>query len=156
MNLHESLSSPSFMLNEQIARQVFEVLPEEGLILLIMDRDGHSWPSDSEEFAKLNIGEPFFKELCAKIDDGAEPVVTQMNDCSIVAAQLATEQSNCGYVIIALPKYGPESTLINIDLIEILLSQLSLIAKLIEKNNLLYEAQMRHYRTCSYNEITSN
>jgi hypothetical protein len=156
MNLHESLSSPSFILNEQVARQVFEILPEQGLILLIMDRDGHSWPSDSEEFAKLNISEPFLKELRAKIDDGAEPVVTQINDCSIVATQLATERSNCGYVLIALPQYGPESTLINIDLIEILLSQFSLIAKLIEKNNLLYEVQIKHYRMCGNNEITSN
>ena len=95
MNLHESLSSTGFMLNEQIARQVFEVLPEQGPILLIMDRDGHRWPSDSEEYAKLNISEQFLKELCAKIDDGAEPVITQINDCSIVATQLATERSNC-------------------------------------------------------------
>jgi len=156
MNLHESLSSQSFMLNEQIARQVFEVWPEQGPILLIMDRDGHSWPSDSEEFAKLNMSEPFLKELCAKIDDGAEPVVTRINDCSIVAAQLATERNNCGYVIMALPQYSPESTLINIDLIEMLLSQLSLIAKLIEKNNLLYETQMKHYRTCDQGKIASN
>jgi hypothetical protein len=156
MNLHESVSSSGFVLNEQIARQVFEVLPEQGPILLITDRDGHRWPSDSEEYAKLNISEQFLNELCAKIDDGAEPVVTQVNDCSIVAAQLATERSNCGYVIIALPRYGPESTLINIDLIEILLSQFSLIAKLIEKNNLLYEVQMKHYRMCSQSEIASN
>ncbi len=156
MNLHESLSSAGFMLNEQIARQVFEVLPEQGPILLIMDRNGHSWPSDSEKFAKLNISESFLKELCAKIDDGVEPVVTQINDCSIIAAQLATERSNCGYVIMALPQYNPESTLINIDLIEILLSQFSLIAKLIEKNNLLYETQMKHYRACDQSEIASN
>ncbi len=156
MNLHESLSSQSFMLNEQIARQVFEVLPEQGPILLIMDRNGHSWPSDSEEFATLNMSESFLKELCAKIDDGAEPVVAQINDCSIVAAQLATERSNCGYVIMALPQYNPESTLINIDLIEILLSQFSLIAKLIEKNNLLYETQMKHYRAFDQSEIASN
>lgn len=156
MNLHESLSSAGFILNEQIARQVFEVLPEQGPILLIMNRDGHSWPSDSEEYAKLNINELFLKELCAKIDDGAEPVLTQINDCSIVAAQLATERSNCGYVIIALPQYSPESTLINIDLIEILLSQFNLIVKLIEKNNLLYEVQMKHYRLCGQSEITSN
>ncbi len=156
MNLHESLSSQSFMLNEQIARQVFEVLPEQGPILLIMDRNGHSWPSDSEKFAKLNMSESFLKELCAKIDDGVEPVVTQINDCSIVAAQLATERSNCGYVIMALPQYNPESTLINIDLIEILLSQFSLIAKLIEKNNLLYETQMKHYRAFDQSEIASN
>jgi len=156
MNLHESLSSQSFMLNEQIARQVFEVWPEQGPILLIMDRNGHSWPSDSEEFAKLNMSESFLKELCAKIDDGVEPVVAQINDCSIVAAQLATERNNCGYVIMALPQYNPESTLINIDLIEILLSQFSLIAKLIEKNNLLYETQMKHYRACDQSKIASN
>jgi len=156
MNLNESLSSPVFMLNEQIARQVFEVLPDQGPILLIMDRDGNSWPSDSEEYSKLNISEQFLKELSAKIDDGAEPVLTQINDCSIVAAQLATERSNCGYVIIALPRYNPESTLINIDLIEMLLSQLNLIARLIEKNNLLYEVQMKHYRKCDQSEIASN
>jgi hypothetical protein len=156
MNLHESLFSPGFMLNEQIARQVFEVLPEQGPILLIIDRNGHSWPSDSEKFAQLNMSESFLKELCAKIDDGADPVLTQINDCSIVAAQLATERSNCGYVIMALPQYNPESTLINIDLIEILLSQFSLIAKLIEKNNLLYETQMKHYRAFDQSEIASN
>jgi hypothetical protein len=156
MDIHEPLSSPGFMLNEQIARQVFEVLPEQGPIMLIMDRDGNSWPSDSERFAKLNISESFLKELGAKIDDGAEPVVTQANDCSIVAAQLATERSNCGYVIVALPQYSPESTLINIDLIEMLLNQLGLVAKLIEKNNLLYEVQMKHYRLCTQDEIASN
>jgi len=156
MKLNESLSSGVFMLNEQVARQVFDVLPDNGPILLIMDRDGNYWPSDSEEYAKLNINEPFLKELCAKIDDGAEPVVTQIDNCSIVAAQLATEQSNCGYVVIVLPQNSPESTLVNIDLIEILLSQLGLIVKLIEKNNHLYEVQMKHYRMCSQSEIASN
>jgi hypothetical protein len=156
MNLDESLSSGIFMLNEQVARQVFEVLPDQGPILLIMDRNGNCWPSDSERYVKLDISELFLKELCTKIDDGAEPVVTQINDCSIVAAQLATERSNCGYVIIALPQYTPESTLINIDLIEMLLSQLGLIVKLIEKNNLLFEVQMKHYRVCGQSVIASN
>jgi hypothetical protein len=145
MNIYESLSSPSFMLNEQIARQVFEVLPERGPLVLIRDRRGNSWPSDSEEFTKLNISEPFLKELCAKIDDGVEPIVTQSDDCSIIGSELATERGSCGYVIIALSNYSPESTLINIDLIEVLLNQFSLIAKLIEKNNLLYETQMKRF-----------
>lgn len=156
MDMYESLFSPGFVINEQVARQIFEVLPEQGPIITIIDRNGNIWPSDSEEFAKLNISESFLKELCAKIDDGAEPVITDLNDCSIIAVQLATERNNCGYVIIALPQYSPESTLINIDLIEILLNQFSLIAKLIEKNNLLYEVQMKHYRVCGQNEIAYN
>jgi len=156
MDMYESLISPGFVLNEQIAREIFDVLPEQGPVMVIMDRDGNSWPSDSEQFAKLNINESFLKRLCAKIDDGAEPVVTGVNDCSVIGAQLATERSNCGYVIIALPQYSPESTLVNIDLIEMLLNQTGLIAKLIEKNNLLHEAQMKHYRMYGQSEIASN
>ncbi len=152
----ESLFSPGFVLNEQIARQIFEVLPEQGPIMVIMDRDGNIWSSNSEEFAKLNISESFLKELCAKIDDGAEPIITQANDCSVIATQLATEQNNCGYVIIALSQYSPESTLINIDLIEMLLNQVGLITKLIEKNNLLFKVQMKHYGVCGQSEIALN
>ena len=156
MDMYDPLSSQSSVLNEQIARQIFDILPEQGPIIVIIDRDGNCWPSNTENFSKLNIGESFLKELCAKIDDGAEPVITGANDCSIIAAQLATEQSNCGYVIIALPQYSPESTLINIDLIEILLNQINLIAKLTEKNNLLYELQTKHYGVHAQSEATSN
>jgi len=143
MNMYNSLSSTSCVLNEQIARQIFDILPEQGPIMIIMDKIGHFWPSDTEEFSKLDISEQLLKDLCTKIDDGDEPVVTQADDCSIIAAQLATERTNCGYVIIVLPRYSPESTLINIDLIEILLNQIGLIARLIEKNNLLYERQVK-------------
>ena len=156
MNMYDSLFSPSGVLNEQIARQIFDILPEEGPIIVIVDRDRNCWPSDSERFSKLNISELFLRELCAKIDDGAEPVITQVNDFSVIAAQLATERTNCGYVVIVLPQYSPESTLVNIDLIEILLNQIGLIARLIEKNNLLHELQMKHYSLCSQEEIASN
>lgn len=156
MNIYESLSSPSFALNEQIARQVFDIVPERGPLVLIMDRHGNSWPSDSEEFTKLDISESFLKELRATIDDGVEPVVTQVGECSIIAAELATEQRDCGYVMIAVPRCSPESTLINVDLIEMLLNQFSLIARLIEKNNHLYNVQMKHYRVCGQSTIASN
>lgn len=155
-DIPNSLLSPVAALNERIARQIFDLLPERGPIMVIMDRDGNCWPSDSEQFAKLNVSKEFLKELCGKVDDGTEPVVTQANDCSIVAAQLATEQTNCGYVLLAMPRYSPESTLINIDLVEVILSQVSLIAKLIEKNNLLYELQMKQFSVYSGSGAPSN
>jgi hypothetical protein len=156
MNMYDSLVSPRRMLNEQVTRQVFDLLTERGPIMVIMDRNGNCWPSNSEEFSKLNISESFLRELCAKIDDGTEPVITHTDDSSIVAVQLATEQTNCGYVIIALPQYNPESTMVNIDLIETLLNQTSLIAKLIEKNNLLYELQMKQSSLYDQDEAASN
>jgi hypothetical protein len=143
MNIYDSLSSPGCALNEQIARQIFETLPEQGPVMAIMTRDGHCWPSDSERFSQLNMSEAFLEQLRIKIDDGEEPVITQAHDASIIGAQLATDRTNCGYVVIALHQYSPESTLVNIELIEMLLSQVSLIARLIEKNDRLYELQMK-------------
>ena len=156
MDIFDSLSSPGMVLNEQIARQIFDIIPEQGPVVIITDRDGHCWPSDSEKFAGLDLSETFLKQLCAKIDDGDEPVVSQVSDFSIIATQLATEHTDCGYVIIALPQYSPESSLINIDLIEMLLNQFGLIAKLIEKNTQLYELQVRHFSSYTKCETASN
>jgi hypothetical protein len=151
MDMFDSLMSVTCRLNEQLGRELFDVLPENGPIIAIINRDGNCWPSDSERFSRLNISENFFKELCAKVDDGEEPVITEVNECSIIASQLITDKTNCGYVIVALPGYSTESDLANINLVEIMLIQIGLIAKLIEKNNLLYELQMKQfseYRLC--------
>jgi hypothetical protein len=148
MDIFGSMYSQGCVLNEQIARQVFDILPEDGPVLIIVSRKGDYWPSDADGFAKLGITDSFLKDLCAKVDDGAEPIITQVNDFCIVATALATERTDSGYVILALPHYSPESTLANITLIEIILSQVGLIAHLIEQNNLLHERQMKQLVSC--------
>ena len=156
MGTYKSLFSPGVIVTKQIAGQIFEVLPERGPLIIIIDTNDDVMASDPEELARLNISESFLKEVCVTIDDGAEPVITSSNDCSIIAGQLTTEENNYGYVFVILPQYNPESTLLNIDLIEILLNQIGLIATLIEKNNLHYEVQMRHYRICGQSETILN
>lgn len=149
MDTFGSVYSQDCVLNEQIARQLFDILPEDGPVMVIVSRKGNYWPSNAEGFAKLGITDGFIKDLCAKVDDGAEPIITQVNDFSIVATALATERTDSGYVILALPNYSPESTLANITLIEILLSQVGLIAHLIEQNNLIHERQMKQLVSCA-------
>jgi hypothetical protein len=126
-------------LNEQIAREIFDILPSDGPVVMIIGRDGSHWVSNPEKISELDISATFLKDVCAKIDDGAEPVITRLNDFGVVAVQLATEQINYGYVIIALPQYSPESVLINIGLIEMLLNQIGLIAKLVEQGGQSYD-----------------
>ncbi len=143
--MYDALFSPASVLVEQIARQVFEVLPEAGPTLVIIDKQGHLWPSDSEGFAKLGISESFLKQLRARVDDGGEPVVTQLDQGSVIASQLATDKTDCGYIVMVLPQYGPEATLANIALVEVILNQMSLVARLVEKNSSLYELQQKHF-----------
>jgi hypothetical protein len=134
MSICQTQFSQVRALNEQIAREIFDILPEDGPIVMIIGRDGSRFLSNPTKLSELGISESFLKEVCAKIDDGAEPVITRLNDFGVVAMQLVTEQINYGYVIVALPQYNPESVLINIGLIEMLLNQIALIARLIEQS----------------------
>jgi hypothetical protein len=152
MDMFGSLNSTGCVLNEQIACQVFDLLPEDGPMMVIISKQGNCWPSNAEGFTQLGLSDGFIRELCAKIDDGEEPIITNINDFSLVATALATERSDCGYILIVLPKYSPENTMANIGLIEILLSQVGLIAHLIEQNNQLYERQMKLLVPCGQAE----
>lgn len=145
MDMFESLFSPSGHLNEQLARHIFDMLSDSGPVVVIIDKNNHCWPSDSKSFSKLKLSETFLRDLCEKIDDGQEPIISQADNCSLIASELSTDKTNCGYIILALPKHNPEEMLANIDLLELVLNQFGLIAKLIEKNNLLYELQMKNF-----------
>ncbi len=148
MDIFGSSYSHSCVLNEQIARQVFDLLPENGPMMVIISKEGNYWPSDAEGFTKLGITDGYIKELCAKINDGEEPIITNVNGFGLVITGLATERSDYGYIMIVLPNYSPESTMASIGLIEIILSQVGLIAHLIEQNNMLYERQMKRLVPC--------
>ena len=156
MDTYESQLSRSSALNEQIAREIFDILGEDGPVLIILDREGNRWLSDSAKFSELSISDSFLKELCSKIDDGAEPVVTQLNDIGIVAVELATEETHCGYVVMALPQYNIESTMINFGLIELLLNQVGLIARLIEKKEQTSELQMKQLSMYNHSNLASS
>jgi hypothetical protein len=156
MDMYDWLCSASGALNEQIAQEVFEILPDGGPVVVILDGEGNFWASDSERFCCLNIGEGFLRDLQARIDDGAEPVVTQIDDCGVAAAQLGTERTHCGYVMVILPQHGPESMLANMDMVEVVLNQMGLIARLIEKNNVQHELQLKQFGVYSQGEAVSN
>jgi len=156
MNLYDSLFSPGGVLIEQTGRQIFDIFPENGPVVVFRDQQGNCWPSDSGQFAALDLNELFINQICQKIDDGDEPVVSATEQCGVVGTQLATDKTNCGYVIVALPGYSPESILANIDLLEIILRQINLTAKLIEKNNLLYELQSRQIEEYTRSDAVSN
>lgn len=156
MDTCDTMFSATHLLNEQIAHQVFDVLPERGPILIVMDRDGSYWPSNPEELAKLNLSDALLRDLRAKVDDGAEPVITQVGDVSVTIAQLATDRTNCGYVVVALPHHSPENTLTNIDLVEALINQITLIARLVEKSRMLTKSHVNHYAAYSASDAVSN
>lgn len=145
MDACDAMFSATYVLNEQIARAVFEMLPESGPMLAIMDGAGHCWVSDAEAFARINLAEPLLDDLRAQVDDGVEPVTVRIGDARVTVTQLATEQTHCGYVVLVTPGSSAGAAPTEYDLVEALLGQISLVASLIEARCLLSDTQVRCY-----------
>jgi len=157
MDACDAMLSAVYRLNEQIARQVFEALPEGGLVVAIMDGSGNCWPSDSEAFARLGLDDVLLGELRARVDDGADPVRAPAGEAMVTVTQLATEQTNCGYLVLAEPpRGGGAPTRTHQDLVEALLGQITLVARLIEQGSRMSETQMRCYSVYATGEAPAN
>jgi hypothetical protein len=145
MDTCETTFAAGLSLNEQTAREVFDTLPEEGVVVAIMDRDGTRWLSDSEAFDRLGLDEASMAELRARVDDGVEPVFVRLGDANISIAQLTTGQTDCGYAMVALPRGTGKPGVSDVNLLEAYLGQIALVARLTERNRQLMKTRIGYY-----------
>ena len=143
MNIYDSLFSSSDMLNEQLAGELGEFMSAEGAFVTVLDSEGNYWISGGERLSQYLPKDKKLRQTLAKVDDGFDPVIDQTDNCSFVVTQLSTERINCGYLFLVLPGYTAETTLANIGIIELLLGQVEVIARLIEKNNQLHHLRLK-------------
>jgi len=156
MDAYDAMFSAAYVLNEQIARQMFQVLPDGGPVLAIVDGSGHYWASDPEAFAQLNLVDTLLGDLQVQVDDGAEPAMVQVGDATVVVTQLHTEETNCGYLILVVPGCNLDMTQTDLDLIDVLLSQTTLVARLIEKCSQLSDMQTKCYSAYGTSNAPAN
>ena len=144
MNIYDSLFSSEHMLIEQFAREVFPTACEDGPYIVILDSESQHWTSDPDAFKTHFSDVKPLSAACSQINDGQDPIICEGPDCVYVGTQLSTERQNCGCVFLVLPGYTRQTTVANMALIEMLLSQMSLAASLIEKNNQLHHSQLKN------------
>jgi hypothetical protein len=145
MDACDTMFSAADVLNEQIARAVFEMLPEGGPLLAIMDGGGCRWVSDPEAFARADLSEPLLDDLRAQVDDGVEPVTAEADAVRVTMTQLATEHTRCGYLVLVFPRSDTGAPAADHDLVEAFLGQITLVANLIESRSMLSDTQVRCY-----------
>ena len=145
MDACDATFSATYVLNEQIARAVFEMLPDGGPVVGIMDGDGHRWLSDPVGYDQADVTESIVDDLRCQVDDGIEPVTARRGDVSVTVTQLTTEHTRCGYLILVVPSSAGGMTTAQHDLVEALLGQILLVANLIEARCLLSDTQVRCY-----------
>lgn len=142
MNIYDTLFSASDMFGEQVARQVFDSIGEDGPFVAIIDETGVCRSSDESRFGEVFDDTEILNNLMSRIDDGASPVTVCIKDCGVFAGQLRVGMGHCGYVIIGLNGYSIDSTVANYDLAEMLLNQINTIASLLDRYNHLHHRQL--------------
>lgn len=148
--------SAGHILSEQTAQHVFDALPEEGVIVAIIGRDGTRWTSDPDAFARLGLDDASIAEFRARVDDGVEPVVMRLGDACIMMAQLRTEHTDCGYALVVLPRGTGKLVAPDISLLEACLGQIALVARLTEENGQLISLRLGYYASLGSQESPLN
>jgi hypothetical protein len=156
MDIYQSICSSASILEEQLSQEIFNIVPEDGLVVGIINQTGNCQFNDSEAFAALNVKEALLKELCERVDDGQEPALIRTGQNNIIVSQLAGEQGSYGYIFLALPQDNCELSAASFSLIEMLLNQVRLIVELLEKNQRLYDAQAKRYLRLENYQTASN
>jgi hypothetical protein len=133
MNLFDAISTSNDLVTGQIAGNIFSALTEDGPALVIIDRHGHRYSSEPDALAARNITDEAIKDLCARIDDGFEPIITKNGETTLIGSHLSTDRCNYGYALLLMRNYCPVSAMANIALIETILAQMNLVARLTEK-----------------------
>ncbi|MDD5134513.1 MAG: hypothetical protein PHP01_03770 [Phycisphaerae bacterium] len=122
---------------DQITEMMFDNLDSTDIVLAVLGRNGSCVSNRPEIFTKVFADQKLHENLCCKIDDGAEPVISKVDDCLVVASSLCAGIKNLGYVVMLLPGYSPEKSFEYLDFIEIIMNQFSLLAGVIEENRQL-------------------
>lgn len=124
------------MIIEQIAKLVFEKFPDD-IVLAILGRDGSLIANKPEIFRQVFPVNNLLNELCARVDDGHEPLISQVDGHLVAASGLSTDTGSIGYAVMLMPNDSPEKSIECHDFIEIILEQFSLIAALVDLNQQL-------------------
>jgi hypothetical protein len=136
----------------KIAQMVFDSFGDTDIVIAIIARSGSYVSNRLDIFERIFAERSLLDELCRRVDDGCEPLISQIDGYFVAASGLSsgfdgigsTSSPLVGYAIMLLPacSFGQSEHLdFGFDsahhFIEIILEQFSVIAGLIEQNRQL-------------------
>ena len=140
--LYKSLISGTETLMAQLQGHLFGMTEPEGPVLILVDHQRQYRLNHPGRAGFLQDDPDILSSLCEQIDDGYDPCVYAVEGGVVIGTQLATETTDCGYLLIFIPGYLTETVQENMDLFEIILAQTQVICHLLEKNNQFHHAQL--------------
>lgn len=144
-NLYKEMFEAPRMLTEQVRSHLFNLSESDGPTLVVVDTERRFRASRPGCVGfLLSDDQRLLKGICQRLDDGEDPLITPVKGGCVAACQLATERAHCGYLLIFLEGYTPQTIQANMQLVEMIFAQAELICELVEKNNQLHQLRLVH------------
>jgi hypothetical protein len=118
----------------QTAQLVFESFENTDITFALISKEGHCITSRPQVVAEVFSNQKLLDSLCQRINDGDEPTMAYIGDYLVAGSALLIDEDNNGFVIMILPGYGPEKASASMDFIEVILSQILLLAREVGRN----------------------
>jgi hypothetical protein len=118
----------------QTAQLVFESFENTDITFALVSKDGHCISNRPQVVTQVFSNPKLLDSLCQRIDDGDEPTMACVGDYLVAGSGLLIDEDNNGFVIMILPGYNPEKASASMDFIEIILSQILLLAREVGRN----------------------
>lgn len=113
---------------EHLIQSLYDILPEDGATLLLLNREGVIRTGFFDDSISLNhLSATAWEDIVMRLDDGDDPVITGSSDCTLVATELPCPLGPWAYAVVLLPQRSVDSALQSFDLIQMILGQIGLI-----------------------------
>jgi hypothetical protein len=118
----------------QTGQLVFESFENTDITFALVSRNGRCITNRPQVIAQVFSNQKLLDSLCQRVDDGVEPTMAHIGDYLVAASALSIDEDDNGFVVMILPGYTPEKTTASMDFIEVILSQISLLAREVGRN----------------------
>ena len=143
--LYKDILGSSHLFIDQFRGYLFGLVGPDGPALIVVDPQRHFKTSHPGRVGRL-LGDKaqWIEQICDRLDDGEDPLIVPVKGGCVAACQLATERAHCGYLLVYLDGYTPQTAQSNSPLFELIFAQAETVCELIEKNNQLHHLQLVH------------
>jgi hypothetical protein len=117
---------------ERLIKVLASCLPEDGMDLILIDRNQCRWTSGPVDCDSLLEDTSVIEDMIVHIDDGDEPALTRVGDVFVVGVPLLTPCCDYGYALLVLSCVDDTALLKNWSSVECVLNQMQCIAGLLE------------------------
>lgn len=132
MNICIETKSSLDLFTKQLSTVLFDILDEDGPLVVITDSLGSQYNNNEEIFADAFENHDEISQIIGAVADGHDPLRCEVDGYNVYATQLHVENEGCIYAMVAVCglKSGAEQCLA-----EAVLDQIRLVTSMLEKTN---------------------